>query len=136
MEYKEFKKLVSASIDKLPHSILEKIENVVFLVRTKPNKETRAKLKLKIDGYLLGLYQGIPSTVWGKGHAIGKLPDRITIFQGEIERFAGSPEEIPGIVDETIWHEVGHYLGLDDGQIRSLREKKKKHQSSDLEPAL
>jgi predicted Zn-dependent protease with MMP-like domain len=73
-------------------------------------------------GILLGLYEGVPLPAWGRDFS-GKLPDKITLFRASIERVAGSEERIPAIVRETVWHEIGHYFGLDHRQIRKMEER-------------
>jgi predicted Zn-dependent protease with MMP-like domain len=47
------------------------------------------------------------------------MPDRITIFQGPHERSARSSEDLSKLVEDTVWHEVAHYFGMDESQVRS-----------------
>jgi predicted Zn-dependent protease with MMP-like domain len=75
---------------------------------------------------LLGLYHGVPQTARGDIYGIGMtLPDTITLFQIPIEEEAGNdPERIKQVVADTIWHEVGHYFGLDEDAVeRRERER-------------
>lgn len=72
--------------------------------------------------FLLGLYEGVPLTAWGRD-AGGKLPDKITIFQEPIERIALSPADIPRVVRETVWHEIGHHFGLSEERVRQLEKR-------------
>jgi predicted Zn-dependent protease with MMP-like domain len=44
------------------------------------------------------------------------VPDRITIYQGPHERAAHSPNELKNMVSETVWHEIGHYFGMNERQ--------------------
>ena len=54
------------------------------------------------------------------------MPDRITIFQGPHERLAHSPEHLAKLVEETVWHEVAHYFGLDEKQVRAAERRRYK----------
>ncbi len=70
--------------------------------------------------WLLGLYSGIPLTQRGTEYA-GVLPDLITLFQGPIQRVAGSdPEAIREEVRVTVIHELGHYFGISDERLEEL----------------
>ncbi len=50
----------------------------------------------------------------------GVLPDRILIFQKPIERLARTAAEIRKLVRRVVIHEVGHYFGLSDDELRRL----------------
>ena len=56
------------------------------------------------------------------------LPDKITIFKEPIEQVAGSEEEeeVPRVIRHTVWHEIGHYFGLDHTHIRRMEERWRK----------
>ena len=72
---------------------------------------------------MLGLYQGVPLTErhWGHGNA---LPDRITLFQREIEEECdGNEDEIVVAIGETLIHELGHYFGLSEEEIMDIEER-------------
>jgi predicted Zn-dependent protease with MMP-like domain len=51
------------------------------------------------------------------------MPDRITIFQGPHERLARSPEHLATLVEATVWHEVAHYFGMDELQVRAAERR-------------
>lgn len=122
MKQKDFEKLIINAIGALPARIREKIRNVSFVIEKYPSKKINGKRLVKSNECLLGLYEGVPLTSWGRDFG-GKLPDKITIFQEPIEQLAGSPEKIPSIVRETVWHEIGHYFGLDDKQLRRIEKR-------------
>ena len=72
---------------------------------------------------LLGLYQGRPLTERSVWDSFG-MPDRITIFQGPHERLARSPEHLEKLVEDTVWHEVAHYFGMDELQVRAAERRR------------
>jgi predicted Zn-dependent protease with MMP-like domain len=53
------------------------------------------------------------------------MPDRVTLFQGPIERSARSDRDIPQIVYDTLWHELGHHLGMDEKQVRDAERRRR-----------
>ncbi len=114
MKREEFEKLVKKALLDLPFHIRKEIDNAAIVVEDRPPRQT-----------LLGLYQGVPKTVWGRG--FGQiLPDKITIFQESIERLASSPEEIKEIVKMVVWHEVAHHFGFDEKGAKDLEAKWRK----------
>jgi predicted Zn-dependent protease with MMP-like domain len=52
------------------------------------------------------------------------MPDRITIFQGPHERLAHGEAHLKQMVDDTVWHEVAHYFGLDERQVRAAEKRR------------
>jgi predicted Zn-dependent protease with MMP-like domain len=47
------------------------------------------------------------------------LPDRISLYQKNIESVCSTDEEIRGKIYEVLCHEIGHYFGMDELQIRN-----------------
>ncbi len=118
----DFEKLVEKAVLALPPYIREKMDNVAIIVEQRPSAEEEKEARTKPGGVLLGLYQGIPQTTWGRDFS-GRLPDKITIFQESVESLAHSPEEMAELVKETVWHEIAHHFGLDEERIRFLERE-------------
>lgn len=120
MPREEFEKLVEEGYMQIPEKFREQIKNVAILVEDEPSQKLRREQKLRPDETLLGFYHGIPRTSRGHDYGVGMtLPDTITLFQVPIEAGAeGDPEKIKKVVADTIWHEVGHYFGLDEEAVR------------------
>ena len=55
----------------------------------------------------------------GAGYG-GVLPDKISIFRRPLLQACASPERLREQVRRTVIHEIGHYFGLDDDEIRGL----------------
>jgi len=93
-------------MDRIPPRFRGRLKNVVFLVEDEPRERG-----------LLGLYQGRPLTERSVSDPF-QLPDTITIYQRPHERMADE-EDIPigKLVEETVWHEVAHYFGLNEEQV-------------------
>lgn len=118
----EFEKLVANSLDNIPDKYYERIKNVAFVVEDQPSEEQRRKLKLACNQSLFGLYEGIPLTRRNSGYNL-VLPDKITIFRIPILSSVSNEQELKKQIDNTVWHEVAHYFGLDHSQIHKLEHK-------------
>ena len=123
MQDSVFQKLVKESLLELPEKIRQKMENVSLCVEKKPTAEQLRKLGTRAGGILLGLYEGVPKTTYGRGFGM-RLPDKITIFQESIERFARTPEAVRKLVRNVVWHEVAHHFGFNERQVRELERRR------------
>ena len=113
-----FEALVAEALDGLPDQLATHICNVEVVVEDLPGPEA-AGTRLEPGSVLLGLYQGIPLTQRGN-HYGGVLPDRITLYQDNIEAVAGSPEAIRTTVRRTVIHEFAHHFGIGDARLSEL----------------
>ncbi|MDP4007287.1 MAG: metallopeptidase family protein [bacterium] len=111
-----FKDLVAKALDQLPSVVGEKMENVSLCVEQRPTKEQLTHLGMRRGEFLLGLYEGVPQTEWGKGTG-GNLPDKITIFQKSIEHLAHSKEEVIELIQDTVKHEIKHHFGFSEEEL-------------------
>jgi len=120
----EFEKLTEEAILDLPKHIRSKIDNVAILVEDEPSQEQLQKIKTSSKYSLLGLYEGVPQNVWGRGFG-NILPDKITIFQKAIESYADSKKELIELIKNTVWHEIAHHFGFNEEGVKSLEQKRK-----------
>jgi predicted Zn-dependent protease with MMP-like domain len=122
MKTEEFEELVKEAIEEMPALVKEKMDNVAICVEERPTREiNRKRGGVRKGSYLLGLYQGVPKNVWGRGFG-GNLPDKITIFKEAIEQFAKSDERIKRIVKRTVYHEIAHHFGFNEKEVRDLEK--------------
>lgn len=115
----EFEKMVARTLDDLPPHIQEKLENIAVCMELRPTREQLHASGTRRDNVLLGLYEGVPKTEWGRGFG-GNLPDKITIFQESLEQCAGTPEQFEDLVRSTVRHEIAHHFGYTDEELDSL----------------
>ncbi|MDP2671271.1 MAG: metallopeptidase family protein [bacterium] len=110
----EFEALVVEALEEIPAFFKEKLDNVDLVIEDWPERNPPGQ-------FLLGLYQGVPQTAWGRG-SVTVLPDKITIYQKPIEIVsAGDPERIKTQAIETVQHEIAHHFGISDERLRELK---------------
>jgi predicted Zn-dependent protease with MMP-like domain len=106
----EFEDLVEDAIGSLPDDLRGFMSNVAVVVEDEPP----AGLPL------LGLYQGVPLTHRSSAYA-GVPPDRITIYQGPLERMTGAdPDRLRAQVRRVVLHEIAHHFGISDERLREI----------------
>lgn len=113
-----FHELMDKAIESIPPVFKEKIENLAFIVEQYPTESDLGRLGLRDKYTLLGLYSGIPFTQRSTWYA-GVTPDRIILFQKNIESHCDNIEELKLKVREVVIHEVAHYFGMNEDEIRS-----------------
>ncbi len=113
-----FETYVDVAIRTIPGDFRQAIQNLAIVVEDEPSPELLDDVGVKPPGTLLGLYQGVPlpQRGWGSGNL---LPDRITLFQGPIER-TSRQDGIERAIWETLVHEIGHYFGMSEAEIEEV----------------
>jgi predicted Zn-dependent protease with MMP-like domain len=111
-----FEVLVQEALASIPAEFQERMNNVFVQVEYEPDEELLRRVGTR-EGYtLLGLYEGVPLTAYGRLHS--SHPETITIFQHTIERYChGDPDRIREQVRHTVLHEVAHHFGMDHDEM-------------------
>ena len=141
MSEQDFEKLVEKAVVSLPEHIQKAMDNLAIVVEKSPSPYGLRKTGTKIGNSLLGLYQGVPKTSWGR--SFGQiLPDKITIFQEPIEGLASSvirasakgkdeqsssTQEIAELIRIVVWHEIAHHFGFSEKKVREMERKWRKN---------
>jgi predicted Zn-dependent protease with MMP-like domain len=125
MDSGAFDRLVAEAYKKIPRRFRRRLQNVAILVEAEPTEAQLARNRVPRGGTLLGLYEGRPLTTRSVFEPFA-IPDRITIFQGPHERLARSPEHLAQLVEDTIWHEVAHYFGMSEDQVRAAERARRR----------
>jgi predicted Zn-dependent protease with MMP-like domain len=112
MERSECEALVEQVLKRLPRAFRERLTNVAIIVEDLPPKEEER------EGLLLGLFHGIPRTE--KSVFVSTPPDRIFLYQRNIEAVCANDAEVRRQIRATLLHEVGHYFGLGEDELRGL----------------
>ena len=125
MDPAEFDELVADTYARIPKRFRMRLKNVALVVEAEPSSAQLVRGRVPPGHTLFGLYEGRPLTNRSVFEPYA-MPDRITIFQGPIERQARSPEHLATLVADTVWHEVAHYFGMDEHQVRAAERRRRK----------
>ncbi len=126
MTKEEFEKIVTLELNKFPENFRNQMKNVALAIQDEPDDFQKQKLGYSCGDCLLGLYEGVPRI---KRQNYDKaVPDKITFFQKNIERVANNdPFNIQQLIQETLWHEIGHHFGMTEQEVRNFVEHKFKN---------
>ena len=117
MDRTRFEQLVGEALDALPEDFRDRINNVAVTVEDTPSP--REERRFARGHLLLGLYQGQPLTRRDSRYGM-TFPDKITIYQKNIEAVCRTDDEIRRQVRKTVLHEIAHHFGIDDRRLREL----------------
>jgi predicted Zn-dependent protease with MMP-like domain len=95
------------------------MDNVDVVIEAWASRGEMEKAGLSPDETLFGLYEGVPLTERTTRYGL-VLPDKITIYQGPIEAYCRSAEEVRRKVRQVVMHELGHHFGISDERLREL----------------
>lgn len=112
-----FAQLVQQAIADLPLPYAKLMESIAVVVEEEPPEEVLRDLELDSEDDLLGLYQGQSLSADSFFMPGGEPPPRISIYRGPILRLCETPEEVVQEVYDTVVHELGHHVGLDDNEM-------------------
>ncbi|MBS1825849.1 MAG: metallopeptidase family protein [Acidobacteria bacterium] len=113
MTAREFDRIVERAIARVPEGFRKRLKNLAFVVEKEPPRPG-----------LLGLYQGRPLPLRSVSEPFA-MPDTITIYQGPHERMAHDEDDLQRIVNDTVWHEVAHYFGLEEDEVLKAERKRR-----------
>lgn len=125
MNREEFEKIVESALAELPDFVQKKMDNIAVVIEDQPSHEQNQKGRTGPGSLLLGLYEGVPKNRRGVNYNLA-LPDKISIFQKNIETVAGSSEAIKEQVKSTVWHEFAHHFGFSEEDVRKLAHRRGK----------
>src|ERR1017187_10060382 len=124
-----FEALVERAWLRIPEDFRNRVQNLAIVVEDEPSADDLRSGRVPRTHTLLGLYQGVPlpKRQWA---AAPLMPDRITLYQGPIERAASGDKAGDAAIEEqaavTLFHELGHYFGLDEAQVRRAEKRWRK----------
>ena len=119
MKREKFVKLVEEALDALPARFRKRMQNVSVLVEDLPSGQL-AKGSSGNAGVVdsdeagvlvLGVFEGVPTTK-KSAFDLPAGPDRIVLYQKNIEAVCSNDAEIRREIHLTVIHELGHYFGM------------------------
>jgi len=110
----DFDEVVDEALAELPEEVGSYLDNVEVAVEDVPDA---ALLKEGIEFDLLGLYRG--GTIQSEGW---DFPDRVLLFQRNLENISPTREHLIEEIRDTVYHEIGHHMGMDEDEVRAAEE--------------
>ncbi len=118
MTREHFVEVVEDALDTLPQEFRSRIQNVAVLVEDLPPNQ-RSPQPGKRGRLLLGVFHGVPTTKRSI-FDLPRGPDHIVLYQKNIEAVCFSEAEVRQQIRLTVIHELGHYFGLDEEQLKDV----------------
>lgn len=121
---REFTRLVRQAYRHVPPPVKSALRNLDIAVEDWPDPGDLESMGIsggvsgEVTGTLFGLYTGVPLPE--REGPEPALPDRITIFRQPILRSCSSRSEAEREIRVTLWHEIGHYLGMSEEDLERL----------------
>lgn len=116
--HESFEALVERSLDELPDEFRVLLDDVAIVIEEAPTAEQTRYTSGPDAGWLYGLYEGVPGTVYGADMA--PWPNKITLFRLPLETDFADPDELSAEVTKTVIHELAHHAGIDDDRLHEL----------------
>ena len=119
-----FVELVADVLDSLPVEFRSRIHNLAVLVENRPNRLTQPhppnpRNIAERRHLVLGVFEGVPSTQ----KSVFDLtcgPNRIVLYQKNIEAVCSNEAEIRHEIRQTVLHELGHYFGMSEAELKDV----------------
>ena len=107
-----FDRFVEKTLVTLPAEFREFLQNVEVGIEDVPSE---ALIEEGLEFDLLGVYIGATaeSDEWG-------FPDRVVLFQRNLENISPDEETLLKEVRDTLLHEVGHHFGMNEDTLREI----------------
>lgn len=86
------------------------------MVEDKPDEQICLRLGLPDRTGLLGLFRGVPLNRRSVNAADG--PNQIVLYRKNILRGCDNAAELAEQIRKTLIHELGHYVGFSEKQLR------------------
>jgi len=118
MKREQFVKVVEEALDSLPQEFRSRIKNVAILVEDFPPNQSPPQPGQQ-RRLLLGIFHGVPATK----KSVFDLPTgpaHIVLYQKNIEAVCSSEVEVRQQIRQTLMHELGHYFGMTEEQLRDV----------------
>jgi len=118
MKREHFVKVVEEALDSLPQEFRSRIKNVAILVEPFPPNQSPPQSGQQ-RRLLLGIFHGVPTT---KKSVFDSPtgPAHIVLYQKNIEAVCSSEAEVRHQIRQTLMHELGHYFGMTEEQLRDV----------------
>lgn len=124
MRSEQFDRMVERAFRRIPARFRSRMKNIAVVVEDEPTASQLSAGRVPRGNTLLGLYEGRPLKYRSVSESFS-MPDRITIFQRPHEALARDPVELEQLVEQTLWHEIAHYFGLNEPEVRAAERNRR-----------
>ncbi len=106
-----------AALSRLPDDLRAPLENVPIILEDRPSRDLVAE---GFDPRSLGLFDGIEQAGEADPEAPLRAPTRIVLYTMNL--LAAFPDRavLAEQIETTLFHEIGHYFGLDEDGVAAL----------------
>ncbi len=124
MDREHFSRLVARALDSIPEEFRQHMHNVAVVVEDEPRLRVRRTASSsagprRAHKLLLGVFEGVPATKKSV-FDVPLGPDRIVLYQKNIERICHTDAEIRHEIRQTLLHELGHYFGMSEAELSDV----------------
>lgn len=115
-----FKEVVQEALEELPSDLREALGATPVVIQPVPHRELLGGGRAgELPPDLLGLFLG--ASRMEESHLDGPQPSPvILLFQRNLERCCSTVEELKAEIRTTLFHEIGHRFGFDEGGVEGL----------------
>jgi predicted Zn-dependent protease with MMP-like domain len=118
MKREDFVKVAEEALDSLPREFRSRIHNVAILVEDFPPNQPPAQPG-QPKRLLLGIFHGVPATKKSV-FDLSLGPAHIVLYQKNIEAVCANEAEVRQQIRQTLMHELGHYFGMTEEQLKDV----------------
>ena len=118
MKREDFINVAEETLDSLSEEFRSRSQNVATLVEDFPTNQSTPQPGQR-KRLLLGIFHGVPATQ----RSVFNLPtgpDHIVLYQKNIEAVCSSEAEVRHQIRQTLIHELGHYFGMTEEQLKDV----------------
>jgi len=120
LDEERFRLHVESAREKLTEEFVRHLDQVAVTVEPLPSDDLLHEEEPPLDPELFGLFVGVPLTGRSAFSPGGDLPPRILLFKRNLERCFPRPDELEEQIAITLYHELGHYLGLEEEELLAI----------------
>lgn len=114
----EVESLVEEALQELHPAIRDYLSNVAIILDELPTEQVLRSYDPPMSPIeMLGYFSGHSLLERSSGDPWSGLPPTIVLFRKNLERHAADREELVEELRITLFHEVGHFLGLDEDDL-------------------
>jgi predicted Zn-dependent protease with MMP-like domain len=116
MTFEEFEGLIKETVRDLPGQFKELLDKND--IRLLPREKTPSPLEKSHPGSIVfGVFIGVPM---GRFVDMQTEPTRIELYKESFEKVYKDKEQVKKQIIKTVIHEIAHYFGFKESQIRKL----------------